>query len=220
VISTLVVDDDFRVAEVNAAYVEKVPGFTVCGRVHTAADAERAIGTLRPDLVLLDLYLPDEHGLDLLRRVRAGSAPPDVIVITAARDADSVRSAMQLGAVHYLVKPFSLNRLSEQLSAYRTLHTSVHRLGEASQDDVDRLYALMRPLSKMPKGASEPTVGAVLQSLRTAGTSLTAGELADRVGISRPTAQRYLTHLLDSGLVDRELQYGATGRPSHRYHAK
>lgn len=219
-IRTLVVDDDFRVAEVNAASVQKVPGFVVCGQAHTAADAEAAIVSMRPDLVLLDLYLPDEHGLDLLRRVRSGDDPPDVIVITAARDAGSVRAAMQLGAVHYLVKPFSLARLAEQLSAYQTMHTSMHRLHEASQNDVDKLYALMRPLSRLPKGTSEPTVEAVLQSLRSAAGTLTAGELAARVGISRPTAQRYLTHLLDAGLVHRELKYGATGRPSHRYRAR
>jgi response regulator of citrate/malate metabolism len=219
-IRTLVVDDDFRVADVNAAYVEKLADFTVVAKAHTAADAQTAIETLDPDLVLLDLYLPDQHGLDLLRRIRDLQAPPDVIVITAARDADSVRAAMQLGAVHYLVKPFSFDRLSEQLSAYKALHASVSRLQEASQEDVDKLYALMRPLSRSPKGTSEPTVGAVLQSLRDAGDALTAGDLADRVGISRPTAQRYLTHLLSSGLVERDLRYGATGRPSHRYRAK
>jgi response regulator of citrate/malate metabolism len=218
-IRTLVVDDDFRVADINAAYVERLDDFVVAGRAHSAAEADTAIETLHPDLVLLDLYLPDEHGLDLLRRVRGQKAPPDVIVITAARDADSIRAAIQLGAVHYLVKPFTFERLSEQLTAYRALHASVSRLEQASQDDVDKLYALMRPLSRAPKGTSEPTVGAVLQSLRDAPDAMTAIELADRVGISRPTAQRYLTHLLNTGLVQRELQYGATGRPSHRYRA-
>lgn len=219
-IRVLVVDDDFRVAEVNGAYVAKVAGFAVVGTAHSAAEAEALIDTLHPDLVLLDLYLPDRHGLDLLRLIRTRAQPPDVIVITAARDADSVHTAMQLGAVHYLVKPFSFSRLAEQLSAYKALHDSVARMQEASQEDVDKLYALMRPLSRLPKGASEPTVDAVLQSLREAGAALTAGELADRVGISRPTAQRYLTHLLDSGLLERELQYGSTGRPSHRYRAR
>jgi response regulator of citrate/malate metabolism len=219
-IRTLVVDDDFRVAEVNAAYVDKVPGFAVCGQAHTARDAERAIDNHRPDLVLLDLYLPDEHGLQLLRRIRSRPSPPDFMVITAARDADNIRAAMQLGAVHYLVKPFTFERLSEQLTAYRALHTSVARLQDASQEDVDRLYALMRPLSRAPKGTSAPTVGAVLETLRRAKLSMTAGELAEHVGISRPTAQRYLTHLLEAGLVQRDLNYGSTGRPSHRYRAK
>jgi response regulator of citrate/malate metabolism len=218
-IRTLVVDDDFRVAEVNSAYVDKVQGFTVCGRAHTAKDAQTAIDSLRPDLVLLDLYLPDEHGLQLLRRVRSQSAPPDVMVITAARDADNIRAAMQLGAVHYLVKPFTFERLAEQLSSYRALHTSVARLHEASQEDVDRLYALMRPVSRAPKGTSAPTVGAVLEILRRSDRAMTAGEIAEHVGISRPTAQRYLTHLLEGGLVQRDLNYGSTGRPSHRYHA-
>jgi len=219
-IRTLVVDDDFRVAEVNSAYVEKVQGFTVCGQAHSAGGADTAITSMRPDLVLLDLYLPDEHGLQLLRRVRANTAPPDFIVITAARDADNIRAAMQLGAVHYLVKPFTFERLAEQLSAYRALHSSVAKLNEASQEDVDRLYALMRPLSRAPKGASAPTVGAVLETLRKEKQSMTAAELAEQVGISRPTAQRYLAHLLDAGLVARDLNYGSPGRPSHRYHAR
>src|SRR5207302_9455326 len=116
------------------------------------------IEALSPDLVLLDLYLPDRHGLDVLRDLRTRPSPPDVIVITAARDADNIHAAMQLGAVHYLVKPFTFERLSEQLSSYRALHDSVSHLQEASQDDVDKLYALMRPLSRSPKGTSEPTV--------------------------------------------------------------
>ncbi len=216
-IRTLVVDDDFRIADINAAYVEKVAGFSVCGRAHTGAEALEAIGAGRPDLVLLDLYLPDVHGLDLLRRVRALNQPPDVIVITAARDVASLRSAMQLGVVYYLVKPFTFDRLAEQLNAYKSLHDNVARLEEASQDDVDKLYALMRPRSRLPKGTSDPTVGRIMSVLRRADAPVTATQLADELGLSRATAQRYLTHLLDAGVVEREVRYGATGRPSHRY---
>ena len=120
-IQTLVVDDDFRVVEINSAYVERVPGFSVCGHAFTAKAALEAATTEKPDLILLDLYLPDEHGLQLLRRLRAVPDPPDVIVITAARDVATVRASMQLGVVHYLVKPFSFERLSEQFRAYKAL---------------------------------------------------------------------------------------------------
>src|SRR5213079_424569 len=95
VIRTLVVDDDFRVAAIHAAYVAKVEGFAVIAQAHTAADAVQAVDSLRPDLMLLDLYLPEEHGLKLVGRLRDGHPPVDVIVITAAKDADSVRAAMQ-----------------------------------------------------------------------------------------------------------------------------
>ena len=81
-ISTLVVDDDFRVAEIHAGYVSRVAGFGVVGQVHTAASAAGAMELLRPDLVLLDLYLPDGNGLDLIRAVAAGEHwRPDFLVL-------------------------------------------------------------------------------------------------------------------------------------------
>jgi response regulator of citrate/malate metabolism len=228
VIRTLVVDDDFRVAEIHAAYVARVPGFRVVGTAGTAAEAYDKVHSEQPDLVLLDLYLPDEHGLSLLRRLRHNGdggvavARPDVIVITAARDVESVRAAMQLGSVHYLVKPFPYARLHERLTTYRELRDSIDRLGEASQDDVDKLYGLLRApgTPRVPKGQSLPTMTRVLETVRDSADALTAAEIAERVGISRPTAARYLAELTKSGLVELDLHYGSTGRPAHHYRAK
>ncbi len=219
-IATLIVDDDFRVSEIHAAYVAKVSGFNVVGQAHTAAAAYETVGSLRPDLVLLDLYLPDEHGLALMRRLQDLPGPrPDVMVITAARDVASLRAAMQLGAVQYVVKPFGFARLAERLESYRALHDSLRAMSQASQDQVDKLYGLLRTPSvpKLPKGQSMPTMTRILEVVSDAGEDLSATEIAEQVGISRPTVQRYLTHLIQSGLVEFDLQYGATGRPSHRY---
>ena len=86
--------------------------------------------------MLLDLYLPDEHGLALMRRMQTIEGPrPDVIVITAARDVRSVRTAMQLGAVHYLVKPFGFSRLAERLVSYRDMRSRLGNLDQADQAD-------------------------------------------------------------------------------------
>ena len=118
-IGVVVVDDDFRIAGIHAAYVGKVDGFQVLGQAHTAAEAVAAVDRLRPDLLLLDLYLPDEHGLDLVARLRAEGHPPvDVIVITAAKDADTVRAAMHGGALHYLLKPFSFPGPGARIPSY------------------------------------------------------------------------------------------------------
>ena len=122
-IRTLVVDDDFRVAAIHAAYVGKVDGFEVVAEAHSAAEAVEAVDRLRPDLMLLDLYLPDEHGLKLVGRLRDGHPPVDVIVITAAKDADSVRVAMQGGALHYLLKPFSFPVLRDKLLSYAQMRS-------------------------------------------------------------------------------------------------
>ncbi|KAA2252566.1 response regulator [Solihabitans fulvus] len=219
-IRTLVVDDDYRVAGIHAAYVNRVGEFTVVGEAHNAAEAAAAIGRLRPDLVLLDLYLPDGHGLDVVRAVAEEAMPhPDFIVITAARDVQSVRKAMQLGAVHYLVKPFGFGKLQDRLVAYRDLRRRLHQLGEASQDDVDALYATMRtpPSATLPKRHSAPTMALVRDAVQRAAADVSAAEVAALVGVSRPTAQRYLSYLTQQGVVELSLRYGGQGRPEQRY---
>jgi response regulator of citrate/malate metabolism len=220
VIRTLVVDDDFRVAEINAEFVQKTPGFEVVGRAYTARAAYDAVLELAPELVLLDLYLPDEFGLDLLRRFGAVETPPYVIVITAAKDVATVQQAVRLGVMHYLVKPFSSDRLREHLVAYKRARERLGKLGEASQEEVDRLYSLLRSgsqVSGVAAGPADPTLEMVLQVLRDSTEPLSAVEVASRSGLSRPTAQRHLTRLWEREQVVRTLQYGSAGRPTHLY---
>ena len=220
-IGVLIVDDDFRVADLHAQFVARVPGFTVVGTAHTGHAAIEAARSKRPDLVLLDLYLPDEHGLSVLRRLREGEGShPDVIVITAARDVPSVRTAMQWGVVHYLVKPFAFRAFAERLSTYRTLWRQARRAGEVGQVDVDRLFGLMRSptgRSLLPKGLSEPTMALVRTQFEAPDAEYSAAEIAARIGVSRATAQRYLALLVESGTLELSLRYGSAGRPEHRY---
>jgi response regulator of citrate/malate metabolism len=230
-IGVLVADDDFHVAKIHTAYVERVPGFAVLGQARSAADTIDSIGELRPDLVLLDIYLPDDNGLNVIRRVLDGAArddpssPPDFIVISSARDVASVRTAMQLGTVHYLVKPFGFAALRERLTAYRQLRQRLTTLDDqtADQADVDALYGLLRgPAelpSSLPKGHSAPTLERVRDAVRATRGDVSAAEVAVLVGISRPTAQRYLAYLAKHGVVHLRLRYGVTGRPEHRYSA-
>jgi two-component system CitB family response regulator len=220
-ISVLVVDDDFRVAALHAEVVKGLDGLTVVAIAHTASAALDAARRHRPDLVLLDLYLPDEHGLTLLHKLREGTGPhPDVIAITAARDLDSIRSAMQHGVVQYLVKPFPLRTLVERLQAYRTLWLQARGQGNVSQQEVDRLFALMRIVpgtSPLPKGLSEPTMALVRDQFDTPAAEYSAADIAERIGVSRATAQRYLALLVQEGTLQRSLRYGSAGRPEHRF---
>jgi response regulator of citrate/malate metabolism len=226
VIRTLVVDDDFRVAAIHAAYVNKIEGFEVIAEAHSAAEAVSAVDRLRPDLMLLDLYLPDEHGLKLVARLRDGHPPVDVIVITAAKDADSVRVAMQGGALHYLLKPFSFPVLRDKLLSYAQMRTRLSALRNASQHGadqrtVDRVFGALRATDQLAgvKGRSVHTLEAVEQLLSETDADLSAAEVAERTGMSRATAQRYLSHLHEVGRVDIKLRYGSGGRPEHGYRA-
>jgi response regulator of citrate/malate metabolism len=221
-IRTLVVDDDYRVAAIHAAYVSKIDGFQVIGQVHTAAAVLSTVAAERPDLVLMDVYLPDGDGLEVVRSLIELGDHPDVIVITASRDVSTVRTAMQLGAVHYLVKPFGFTTLSQRLTSYRNLRRRMAGLADdTDQADVDELFGLLRgpaALARQPeKGHSAPTLELVRNAVKAADSDISATEVADAVGISRATAQRYLTYLERHGVVRLQLRYGVTGRPEHRY---
>jgi two-component system CitB family response regulator len=214
VITALVVDDDFRVARVHADFVDRIPGMRVVAQVHTAAAALDAAARHRPDLVLLDVYLPDASGLEVLRRLRADrDQQPDVILLTAARDMESVRVALRAGALHYLIKPVDFGMLHERLTAYAELHALRRREGE-----VDQLMRRgTRVTASLPQGAGSPTAEQIVSVLRDRGEGMSAVEVAELVGVSRATAQRYLSALARTDAVTLELRYGTTGRPEHRY---
>lgn len=221
-IATVVVDDDFRVADIHADVVAGVPGFHVVGRAHTAAAALDAIARLQPQLVVLDVYLPDASGLEVLRRLRTlPGGGPDVIVLTASREVAAVRAAMRAGVLQYLLKPVDFGALREWLEAYAESHARQAGAGELDQRDVDDMFSLLRsPASStpaLPAAVRSPTAERVVAALRDAPDGLTSNDVAERIGISRATAQRYLATLVRVGIVGLDLHYGATGRPRHRY---
>ena len=219
-IRTLVVDDDYRVADLHSAYVDRMSGFQVVGRVHSGSGALESVDQLRPDLVLLDIYLPDMSGLEVLQRLREEDHPPvDVIAITAAREIESLRSAMRGGVVHYLIKPFLFPAFEDKLLSYAAARERLTRIGHAEQGDVDRIFAALRtvPNETLPKGLSESTLELVVQVLGRSRSGLPAAAVAEAAGVSRVTARRYLDHLCQLGRVELTMRYGGPGRPEHRY---
>jgi response regulator of citrate/malate metabolism len=219
-IRTLVVDDDAMTASIHRSYVERVPGFEVVGEAHTGRSALELTRSLRPDLLLLDIYLPDMSGLDVLRTLREPGQPHvDVIAVTAAKDVATLRTAIHGGVIHYLVKPFFFDTLRERLEGYAALHGRLERLREPDQHDIDHVFSLMRSRRRhaLPKGISAPTLDLVVDALREAEQELTAAAVAERTGISRGTARRYLEYLALTGAIELSLRYGTTGRPEHLY---
>ncbi|MCX4450795.1 response regulator [Streptomyces sp. NPDC087866] len=223
-IDVLVVDDDFHVAAINKAYVEKTPGFRVVGTAHTALHALQLLETLHVDLLLLDHYLPDRAGLDLVRHMRQKGLRSDVIMVTAAQDVEVVEAALRYGVLHYLVKPFTLDGLRSRLNSYTELRRSLRAAGEGTtpgQQQIDRIFGSVRTPATTPpvppKGWSGPTVQLIRQVIAGADRPLSAQDVATRAGISRSTAQRYLRHLQENGSLELSLRYGDAGRPEHRY---
>ncbi len=219
-IRTLIVDDDFMAVSVHRQFVDRVPGFEAVGAAATGAEALSLVARLAPDLILLDVYLPDMSGVEVLRRLRGSQgAPVDAIVITSAKDVDTLRDAMHLGVVHYIVKPFTFRTFRERFESYAVARTRLEAMHQAEQRDIDQLYGLLRTSTEesLPKNISAPTLALVARILQDSGGGVSAAELASRSGISQGIARRYLKFLTDSGVVDFGLRYGAAGRPEHLY---
>lgn len=217
-IRVLVVDDDYRVADLHTRYVTGVAGFEVVDTARTARQAAELDERLRPDLVLLDQYLPDQLGSSLLPALRA-----DVIMVTAAADAPQIRLALGRGAVGYLIKPFDASTLARRLESYARYRAQLLGSRTLNQEQVDRALRSLCGTDRVSGGRRKrrsPTAELVATAVCEADAPVTASEIALSLGLSRTTAQRYLADLSADGTVRVELRYGTAGRPEHLYRWK
>jgi response regulator of citrate/malate metabolism len=216
----LVVEDDFMVAKIHSRFLATQTGFRVVGVAHNGVDALSAVTTLRPDLILLDVHLPDMSGLDVLREARQQHPEVDVILVTAAHELDVVRRAWQGGAMSYLVKPFEYEALAERLEHFRG-NRAMLAAHDVDQDKIDQLFGVSATVrgstrTELPKGLSRETAELVHRSL-SADEPISATACAERVGLSRVSARRYLAYLEEIGVATAQLKYGRTGRPERLY---
>ncbi|MCU1645634.1 MAG: Transcriptional regulatory protein DpiA [Nocardia sp.] len=218
-LNILVVDDDFRVANLHAGIVAALPGFTVGAVANTLAAARTEIAAATFDLALVDVYLPDGSGIDLVREI-----PFDAMILTAATESETVRAALSAGALGYLVKPFDHAALAARLAGYAR-YRRILSAAEISASDVDAALLALRPTTTSSSAAqpaalvTSPTKDLVLQAVRHAHTPMSAAQVAVAIGISRATAQRYLAALVGAGGLRMQLRYGSTGRPEQEYSA-
>jgi response regulator of citrate/malate metabolism len=218
----LVVEDELTAGKALVRYIERVPGFAAVGHVRTGAEALQRLTNDRVDLVMLDIYLPDMSGLDVLRRMRWTGNMADVVAVTRARDLSVVRAAASFGAIQYLLKPFTFATVRQRLERYQ-LYRSVLPEDEhlLAQHEIDHLLRGPRGMAKddLPKGISPESLRAVVSALEKAGPAAGASavEVADTSGTSRVTARRYLEYLHACGVVVRGARYRGAGRPEVEY---
>ncbi|MEV0466312.1 response regulator [Nocardia tengchongensis] len=219
-LSVLVVDDDFRVANLHAGIVSALPGFVVGATVNSIAAARAALAEGSFELALVDVYLPDGSGVDLVREITC-----DAMMLTAATESETVRAALSAGALGYLVKPFDHAVLAARLAGYARYRRLLAG-PEVTAADVDAALAALRPAVAAASvsatgvaAAASPTKDLVLQAVRSADSALSAAQVAAAIGISRATAQRYLASLVGMGDLRMQLRYGSTGRPEQEYSA-
>lgn len=226
-IEVLIVEDDFRVAAINRQLIEQITGYEVTAEKRSAAEALSFLQQAKklPDLILLDVYIPDSPGLDLFWCLRKEYPTIDIILLTAAKEADTVNNALHGGVLDYLIKPVEPERFNEAFTRYRSRKVLLASKSELSQEDLDRLLfgtesrpATSLSLDDLPKGIDRLTLdrieNVVQQSAAEGITAVDAGEIA---GVSRSTARRYLEYLVLTEQVKAQLQYGDVGRPERTY---
>lgn len=233
-IRVLVVDDDRGARALHSGFVAATSGFTVVG---TAASGREALGfdLAAVELILLDMRLPDISGIEVLHRLRTiGGSGVDVLVISSSQDQTTVRQALAAQVVGYLIKPFTESALRAQLEQYRARRQQTQEGAHErplSQGEIDRLLATggirtaartgaggpaLAACPALPKGLARPTLDRVAGALDPV-IARSGAEVADACELSRATAHRYLTHLVELGLVDRAHRYGKRGRPEVLY---
>ncbi|WP_203140508.1 response regulator [Marinobacter mangrovi] len=223
-IRLMIVEDDRQIAEIQRRFIERIDFVELTGIAHTLADARDQIDVLQPDLVLLDVYFPDGTGLELLRELRAGDSPSDVILITAAREVDTLRSALRGGVFDYILKPLVFERLQAALQRYQQHLSTLDSLGDVAQKEVDALLprhpAEPEPVSpsRLPKGIDPLTLDKIRDVVRAPG-DWSAEAVGQEIGASRTTARRYLEYLVSADELTAEVNYGTVGRPERRYRA-
>lgn len=218
-VRVLIVEDEPLTAEAHAAYLARLDGFTVVGSAATGRAMLAAVAAEQPDLVLLDLNLPDAHGLQLVRALRTAGSAVDVIAVTAAHDARGVKNAIALGIVQYLVKPFSYRTFAERLTTYREFRRGFEDRRTLTQADIDQSLGSLRPTAPPDheKGIARETLDAVRSQLTQTDQAASASEVADALGISRVTARRYLEHLIGAGQAGKDVRHSGPGRPEYAY---
>lgn len=221
VIGVVILEDDPMVLELHRQYIGRVKGFNLLGWAVDGDAGLKLIGRHRPHLAIVDIYMPGLNGLDLLKHIRKQNWNTDVILVTAAHDAESVQQGIQYGAADYIIKPFTFARFKKALEQYRGYFNKL-RAGDrtVSQQDIDTLKTGSGPAaakSALPKGLQRTTLDLIVGLLRQKSSYFTAREVAATLGISRITVKRYLNFLQENGCLQETLAYGPVGRPQQKF---
>ncbi len=223
-IRVLLIEDDPMVQEVNRQFIERIEGFKIVGIAGNGHEGIKMLKKLKPDLIFIDIFMPAQDGLETIHQIRKEGIAVDIITITAAADMETIKNVLQNGAFDYIMKPFKFERIKKSLENYRTFRNQLHSKTTLTQKDLDQIRfekGDYEPASlDLPKGLNEVTFKKIMNYLNEQKQPLSAEEVAEKVGLARVTARRYLDYLSKSGHILIDVQYGGIGRPINRYITK
>ncbi|WP_397538630.1 response regulator [Rummeliibacillus pycnus] len=221
-IQVLLVEDDPMVRQVNRQFIEQVAGYHLIGTAKNGIEGIQQIKLLKPDLVFMDIFMPEQDGIETLKKIREKGLKVDVIAVTAANDMKTIQKMLQLGVFDYIMKPFSFERMKQTLQNYRLFKAKIEEKNEMTQSELDTLLHKQQSSPQisdehLPKGLNAATLAKIVTFIGTQEQSVSAEEVANGVGLARVTARRYLDYLEKQDKVKIDIQYGGVGRPVNQY---
>ena len=219
----MIIEDDPMVREINAKFLKKIDGFILYKSVSNLTDAKKFVLEKKPDLILLDVFLPKENGIDFLKWIRSEEIAVDVILITADKTIERVQEALRYGAEDYIIKPFDFERLEEALQQFKERHYVFKKNDVIEQEDLDKLISntntnISQDEDGYIKGLNKYTYNSVWNEVEKSDYKyFTAEEVAEKIGIARVTVRKYLDYMEKSGKIEMLIEYGKVGRPQHKY---
>lgn len=227
-VKVLLIEDDPMVREVNRQFIERVEGFHVIDMASNGIEGLRKIKELQPHLVFMDVFMPEQDGIDTLREIRKQQIALDCISVTAANDMQTIQTILHLGVYDYIMKPFTFERMEQTLLNYRQFKLKMNNAQGMTQQELDDMMYQVRETAEfparqvsssidLPKGFNRATMEKVLQFLKQQNTGVSADEVATGMGVARVTARRYLDYMEKSQQIRVDIQYGSVGRPINQY---
>lgn len=224
-IKAIIVEDDPMVSFINKNFLGRMPGVLNAGAFDNAGDALAFLEKNDIDLIILDMYLPDMTGLDMLRKLRSAGDSTEVIMVTAANSFAEINSALSLGVLDYLVKPFEYDRFCLAISKYLTKHEKDAATETLSQEEIDRMLSAgeapspSEPVVKQPeKGIQNATLESLLTHIPGKDEDPVSCEvLSEKAGLSKVTIRRYMNYLIENDRAESIVDYQTGGRPKITY---
>ncbi|MGH1440563.1 MAG: response regulator [Cellvibrionaceae bacterium] len=224
-IQVIIAEDDAKIAEIQKRFLERIHGFELIGIAHDLSETEDLVDVLNPDLLLLDIQFPSGTGLDLLRTLRSKNSNIDIILVTASKEAKTLKAALRGGIFDYILKPLTFDRLKETLTNYQKHSEKLKNIMSINQCDVDSIIPKMqnnankKEEERLPKGIDSLTLKRIRNIFNspTKKSSKSAEEVGEIIGASRTTARRYLEYLTSINELQAEVNYGTVGRPERKY---
>lgn len=215
----MIVEDDPMVGFINKQYLNNIGDINVLGPVYEEDEIISLLEREKIDLILLDVFLPKKNGIELLKEIRSRKFFVDVIIISAANNAEDLKEAFAYGVIDYLIKPFQFERFEEAIGKFKIRQKLFSKDISLNQNDVDKIYSAGNEQStNLPKGLNKLTLDKIIKFLSDNRDEVwTLREIASEINISNVTIKKYMDYLEGIGKVSVDLSSGNIGRPEYRY---